>query len=232
MKDAGADGIVLAATYNPAAVFVRDARESGWQVPAAVMGTPDTMLRYLVAHEKKTGKRMTNALLGCTNVPPVSATDLAAVREYKDLMDKRNPRLPSQIADANYRPLRYASSSFEGFIMARVLHEAMERAGKNLTRDSLRQAAQSIVGWDPGVGQKVAFGSNDNQGFDSIWLPGIKDDEFILVTDMKKYLTDKPTPVVIAKEDATKDKDDKEGKDGKDTKAATAAKATPPAAKK
>lgn len=205
MRAANVDGVVLAATYNPSSVFVRDAREAGWQVPAATMGTPDTMLRFLVAHEKKTGKRMTNAVLGCTNVPPVSATELPAVREYRELMDRRNPRLPSQIADANYRPLGYASSSFEGFIMARVLGEALERAGKNLTRESARRAAESIVGWDPGVGQRITFGPNDNQGFDSIWLPGIKDDDFVLVSDMKRYLTDKPTPVQkeVSKDEAS-----------------------------
>lgn len=218
LRATGADAVVLATTYNPGATFVRDARMAGWNVPAAIMGTPDTMIRYLVAQEKKTGKRMTNGILGCVNVPPVSATDVPAVREYRDLMDKRNPRVPSEIADPNYRPLRYASSSFEGYIMAKVLGEALERAGKNLTRDSLRKAAESIQGWDPGVGQKITFGAGDNQGFDSIWLPGVKNDELTLVTDMKKYLTDKPEPVVVALDE----------KDGKDTK--TAAATTTPAA--
>lgn len=201
MKAAGADSMALAATYNPASVFVRDAREHGWNAPMSVMGTPDTMLRFLIAHEKKTGKRMTNAVLGCINVPPVNATELPAVREYRDLMDKRNPQLPAQIADPNYRPLRYSSSAFEGYVMARVLGEALDRAGRNLTRDSLRKAAQSVTNWDPGVGQKVSFGTNDNQGFDSIWLAGVKNDEFALVNDMKKYLTDKPEPVIVAKEE-------------------------------
>jgi ABC-type branched-subunit amino acid transport system substrate-binding protein len=200
MRAAGAEAMVLAATYNPAAVFMRDARDHGWNAPGAIMGTPDTALRFLAAHEKKTGKRMTNALLGCLNAPPVNA-DLPAVREYRDLMDKRNPRLPSQVADPNYRPLRYSSSGFEGFLMARVLGEALERAGKNLTRESLRKAAETIVSWDPGVGQRVSFGPTDNQGFDSIWLAGVKNDEFTIVPDLKKYLTDKPEPVVVAKEE-------------------------------
>lgn len=205
LRAMGPDAIVLATTYNSGATFVRDARLAGWNVPAAIMGTPDTMIRYLAAQEKKTGKRMTNAILGCVNVPPVSASDLPAVREYKDLMDKRNPRVPTEIADPNYRPLRYASSSLEGYIMAKVLGEALERAGKNLTRDSLRKAAESIQGWDPGVGQRITFGAGDNQGFDDIWLPGVKNDELTLITDMKKYLTDKPEPVIIAADEKDKD---------------------------
>ena len=232
MRAAGVEAVVLAATYNPASVFVRDARDHGWNAPAAVMGTPDTMLRFLIAHEKKTGKRMTNAVLGCINVPPVTATDLPAVREYRDLIDKRNPQLPSQVADPNYRPMRYSSSALEGFIMARVLGEALERAGKTLTRDSLRKAAQSIVAWDPGVGQRVSFGPSDNQGFDSIWLAGIKNDEFGLVTDMKKYLTDKPEPVVAAKDDDAKDTKGALTADNKPATGAAAAKVTTPAAAK
>ena len=230
MKAAGADSMVLAATYNPASVFARDAREHGWNAPMSVMGTPDTMLRFLVAHEKKTGKRMTNAILGCINAPPVNATELPAVREYRDLMDKRNPQLPAQIADPNYRPIRYSSSAFEGYIMARVLGEALERNGRNLTRDSLRKAAQSVANWDPGVGQRVSFGANDNQGFDSIWLAGVKNDEFGLVNDMKKYLTDKPEPVTVAK--AGEDAKDGKGTLTADTKAPGAAlnAKTPPGA--
>lgn len=220
MKAAGAEAVVLAATYNPSTVFVRDARDSGWNVAAATMATPDTMLRQLTAIEKKTGKRMTNALLGCTNAPPVSATDLPAVREYRDLTDKRKADLPAQIADPNYRPLRYSTNALESFIGARAIVEAMERAGKNLTRDSLRKAAESMIGWDPGVGQKLTWGQGDNQGFDSVWLPGIKNDEFVLVTDMKKYLTDKPEPVLLAKDD----------KDAKDAKPGEKGTATPPPA--
>lgn len=222
-RAAGAEAVVLATTYNPASVFIRDAREHGWNAPAAVMGTPDTALRYLNAQEKKTGKRMTNGFLGCVNVPPVGA-DLPAVREYRELIDKRNPTLPSEIADPNYRPLHYASSSLEGFIMAKVFGEALERAGRNLTRESFRTAAESIRGWDPGVGQRINFGPGDNQGFDGIWLAGVKSEEFVLLADMKKYLTDKPEPVVIAL-------DDKDTKTTATTPAAANAK-TAPATKK
>jgi ABC-type branched-subunit amino acid transport system substrate-binding protein len=220
LKSAGAEAIILAATYNPSTVFIRDARAGGWQVPAATMGTPDTMLRQLVAIEKKTGKRMTNAVLGCTNAPPVGATELAAVRDYRELVDKRNPHLPTEIADPNYRPLRYSTNALEGYLNARVFGEVLERTGKNLTRETFRKAAESIVGWDPGIGQKITFGANDNQGFDSIWLSGIKGDEFILVSDMKRYLTDKPEPVIIAKEDGDT-KDGKTEKNEKNEKTAT-----------
>lgn len=195
-KAAGAEAIFIAATYNPATVIIRDARDSGWNVPVGVMSSPDTMVRQLVAIEKKTGKRMTNAVLGCADAPPVNATDLPSVREYRELSDKRNPQLPREIADPNYRPLRYSTNALESFIGAKALVEALNRAGRNLTRDGLRKAAESMVNWDAGLGQPLTWGPGDNQGFDSVWLPGIKNDELTLVTDMKKYLTDKPEPVV------------------------------------
>lgn len=204
LRNAGAEALILGMTYNPGAVVTRDAREEGWNVPVAVMGTPDTMVRHLVAHEHKTGRRMTNGLLGCVFAPPVSAKTLPAVQDFRALMEKRNPQVPQEIADPNYRPLRASSSALEGYLMARVLGEALERAGRNLTRDSLRRAAESIVDWDPGIGQAITFGPGDNQGLDHVWIAGVKDEELAVVEDLKGYLTEKPAPVVVGKVERAK----------------------------
>lgn len=206
LRSAGADALVLGMTYNPGAVVTRDAREEGWDVPVAIMGTPDTMVRHLVAHEHRTGRRMTNNLLGCVFAPPVSAKDLPAVRDFRALMEKRNPQVPQEVADPNYRPLRTSSSALEGYLMARVFGEALQRAGKNLTRESLRRAAESIVDWDPGIGQPITFGPGDNQGLDHVWIAGVQSEELALVDDVTSYLRAKPaaapahgkTPAVAA----------------------------------
>ena len=40
----------------------------------------------------------------------------------------------------------------------------MRRAGRNLTRDSVLEAIESIKGWDPGWGLKYGYGGDKRRG--------------------------------------------------------------------
>jgi ABC-type branched-subunit amino acid transport system substrate-binding protein len=190
LKAAGVEAIVAVGAYAACGGFVRDARNSGYAAPISNVSFvgPDTMLRLLNQYEKENNKKVTTNLINTQVVPSWEAVEIPIVAEYRNLVDKRNPSLPSELQDPNYRSLRYSFGALEGFVNAKVLVEAVKRAGKDITRDKFRTALQSISNWDPGIGAGVTFGANDNQGFDKVWITGAKEGSWVTVNDVKAFL--------------------------------------------
>jgi len=57
----------------------------------------------------------------------------------------------------------------QGFTVAKVFVEALKRAGRNLTRESLMKALESIQNWDTGgLSAPVTFGPGDHHGIDAV----------------------------------------------------------------
>jgi ABC-type branched-subunit amino acid transport system substrate-binding protein len=73
------------------------------------------------------------------------------VREYREALKAHAPTV------------EVSFSSLEGFINAKVLVEALRRADRKLTRESLVAALESMRGYDVG-GLAVTFTARDHQG--------------------------------------------------------------------
>ncbi len=188
LRDAGADAVICVVGYQAGAGFVRDARESGWNAPIANFSpVSDTFLRTLVAYEAKNKKTVTNHLLH-SQVTPALDSDLPAVAEYRALMDKRNPQVPSELQDANYRLNRYGFSSLEGFLAAKTFVEVLQRTGPDLTRQKFHAAADALNGYDPGVGAQVSWNAQSHEGLNKVWTLGVKNGGFIGVANPAEYL--------------------------------------------
>src|SRR2546428_2454869 len=66
---------------------------------------------------------------------------------------------------AKYAPgLPIDTTNLYGYQKAALFVEAMQRAGRNLTRDSLLKAIESIKDWDPGWGLKYTYGGDNRRG--------------------------------------------------------------------
>ena len=92
-----------------------------------------------------------------TQVVPGPDSDLPGVREYRAVVAKHFP------ADApNYVAL-------EGFINARVLTAALERAGARLDRETLVRALEDMRDLDVGIGRGVTFGPTDHVGLAGVF---------------------------------------------------------------
>lgn len=195
LKSKGVDAVVAVGAYQACAGFVRDARNAGYQAPISNVSFvgADTLIRLLNQYEKEKNKKVTTNLINSQVVPSWEAVEIPVVAEYRSLVDKRNPTLPSDLQDPNYRSLRYSFGALEGFVNAKIFTEALKRAGKDLTRASFLAAVQSIQNWDPGLGAPVTFGANDNQGLDKVWFTGAKDGSWIQLNDLKAYLTNAPS---------------------------------------
>lgn len=187
LKSNHVDAIIGVGAYQACAGFTRDARNAGLNVPIANVSFvgADALLRLLNQYEHDSGNKVTSNLYNSQVVPNWDATDINVVAEYRALADKHPPTLPGEIQDALYRTLPYTFTGLEGFINAKVLVEALRRAGHDLTRQNFATALQSIRDWDAGLGAHVTFGPDDNQGLDRVWLTAVKDGSWIQVTDMK-----------------------------------------------
>jgi ABC-type branched-subunit amino acid transport system substrate-binding protein len=84
-------------------------------------------------------------------LPPPSRSNVRVAREFREHL-----RLLDTEAGANY-------TSFEGYIAARVLVEALHRAGRNLSRERLVKALESMRDFDLG-GYEVSFSPTKRDG--------------------------------------------------------------------
>jgi ABC-type branched-subunit amino acid transport system substrate-binding protein len=196
MRKAGVEAIVSFTTYQAAAALVRDARDAGYEVPIANSSVAnDTFLRLIAAHEKKVREKepqkayMDRPLLNVHLVPNWEDESIPIVAEFRRLMDMRNPQVPNDVRDPNYRTLPYQTISLQGFLNAKVFVEALRRTGPNLTRAAFRATLEKMRDYDPGLGgTTVTFSTTRHQGIDKLFLVGVQDGRWISLADPTGYL--------------------------------------------
>jgi branched-chain amino acid transport system substrate-binding protein len=185
LRRAGVDVVLCTGAYQGCGAFVRTARDLGWTVPisnVSFVGS-DAMLRLLVQHGKTTGRDYTRALVNSQVVPSYDDVSLPGVSEYRTLMERRSPALPPALRDDKYTPQPYSFISLEGFINARVIVEALRRAGPSPTRVGLRQALESLKNFDLGIGAPVNFGPERHQGLDSVYFTRVDGERWVPIAD-------------------------------------------------
>ena len=185
LREAGCDVVLCTGAYQGCAAFVRSARDAGFAVPisnVSFVGS-DAMLALLVKHGRAKGRDYTRGLINSQVVPSYDDTTLPGVAEYRALMDKHNPPVPEAIRDANYVPQKYSFISLEGYVNARVITEALKRAGANAGRPGFRQALESLRGLDLGIGASLTFTPERHQGLDSVYFTRVDGDHWVPIVD-------------------------------------------------
>jgi branched-chain amino acid transport system substrate-binding protein len=185
LREAGCDAVLCTGAYQGCGAFVRSARDAGWTVPisnVSFVGS-DAMLALLVKHGKAKGRDYTRALINSQVVPSYDDVTLPGVVEYRALMDKYNPQVPEALRDATYIPQKYSFISLEGYVNARVIVEALRRAGVSATRPAFRQALESLKGLDVGIGAPVTFTAERHQGLDSVYFTRVEGERWVPVAD-------------------------------------------------
>jgi ABC-type branched-subunit amino acid transport system substrate-binding protein len=185
LRRAGVDAVLCTGAYQGCGAFVRTARDLGWTVPisnVSFVGS-DAMLRLLVQQGKTSGRDYTRALVNSQVVPSYDDTTLPGVAEYRSLMERHNPALPPALRDDKYAPQRFSFISLEGYVNARVIVEALRRAGPNPSRAGFRHALESLRGLDLGIGAALTFGPERHQGLDSVYFTRVEGDRWVPITD-------------------------------------------------
>ncbi len=101
--------------------------------------------------------------------PPTERILLPATEQYSRLLAQYYPKDQPNFV------------SFEGFMNAKVLIEALRRAGRDLSRGGFIRALESIREYYVGIGAVINFGPRDHQGMDDVYLTQVKNGQLQLL---------------------------------------------------
>jgi ABC-type branched-subunit amino acid transport system substrate-binding protein len=189
LRKADPDVVICVGAYAACAAFIRDARDSDWDVPisnVAFVGT-ENLLRLLLEHGKAQGKDYTGNLINSQVVPNYHRTELPAVRQYRELMDRYNPMPSPELVQEGYQPFPSCYGSFEGFLDAKLLVEVLKRMGQPLERSRLQRAVESIDHLDLGIDEAVSFGRRKHQGLNRVYFSTVRDGRVVPLEDWKRW---------------------------------------------
>jgi branched-chain amino acid transport system substrate-binding protein len=184
LRDKDPDAVVCVGAYAACAAFIRDARDEGWDVPIANVSFvgSENLLVLLHRHAQKHERDYTTGLINSQVVPSYTHTEVAAVKRYRELMDRHKPKPPA-VADLDYEPLEYGFTSLEGFLGARLVVEILKKLGPNPRREKLRAAAESLKDVDLGLGKAVSLSRDKHQALDDVWFTVVEKGKFVPLTE-------------------------------------------------
>ena len=160
-KAADADVLIVSMPPQDATELIRALRQSGSGAQIVVTSTADAAA---VAHALgKTGAGVALSQV----VPPLDRISLPVVSEYRSAYEAETGA-----------PL-YSPASLESFLGAKVLVEALRRAGPDPSRDKLRLALEAMSEHDTG-GHLIHYSRTARQGSDRIYLLAIGRDGGLL----------------------------------------------------
>ncbi|MCK4790301.1 MAG: ABC transporter substrate-binding protein [Desulfobacteraceae bacterium] len=167
-----AEAVVMIGTYSPLAKFVTLARDQGYSPyfhTVSFVGS-EAFAEELIDRSGGNVADVTDGhkILVTQVVPSPDSIELSLVEEYLNLSAKYFPQ-----DSPNYVAL-------EGFLNAKILVQALEAAGEDLTRTNFVNAMESISGYDPGIGKTITYGTDDHRGLDEVYLSHFVGGSFVL----------------------------------------------------
>ncbi len=169
------DAVVMGGTYSACSKFIRT-----WKLKAALAGSgkdtvfmnvsfvgPDRLAAMLEVHG--------DGVVVSQVVPPFSqgGGNLPAVNEYLSALGKFGGGATPGFG------------SLEGYLATKVFIEALQRTGKNPTRESFIDALEGIRALDIKAGNIVSFSKDNHQGSQEVYMTVIKNGGFLPVTDWR-----------------------------------------------
>ena len=158
----------LVLTPGPGAQALKERQKIGWNDTVMVSSGPLTDERYLaLAGDASEGVE------GLSLWPDPVSSDLPALKRYREQMQKYFPK---------NEPNRY---SLSGYFAGLLFGEGAKRAGKNLTRESLVSALESIKGFESGILPPLTIGPDHETQKQGFWVR-VEKGKFKQLTDWLK----------------------------------------------
>jgi ABC-type branched-subunit amino acid transport system substrate-binding protein len=140
----------MVGAYNPCAVFIRLAKESG--LDAIFLNVSFVGAEALA---EKLGEEGEGVII--TQVVPHFDSDLPIVREYRRALKAWNPSIQPTFG------------SLEGYIAARILWRALETIQGPFTKEGVINALEGFGEFDVGLGQPLRLGPKEHQACHRVW---------------------------------------------------------------
>ncbi len=186
LKAVKPDAVICIGAYAACGAFLRDAVDLGLHVPIAnVSFVGSENLVKLVTDRQEDGRRYTRLLVNSQVVPSYEDVSIPAVREYRELMQRYDPKPPRELLREPYTSFLHSFVSLEGFLDAKLMVEILRRLGSAPRREKLPQAVFSIDNFDLGMGVPVSFGPERRQGLDRVYYTVVEDGRFVPLKDWK-----------------------------------------------
>jgi branched-chain amino acid transport system substrate-binding protein len=152
VRGANPDAVVVVGPANTVAPILKQSHAKGWKplfLTVSFVGTDELISE---AGQDAEGVVITQV------VPPYYMTEQKSVALYRRSLNKYFPSEQPNFV------------SLEGFVDAMVLVEGLKRAGKDLTREGLIRAIESIHDHDLGLGPqlKLNYSAKEHKGFDHV----------------------------------------------------------------
>ncbi len=165
---ADAEAVVMIGTYDPCAAFIRKSLEQGFKpvfYNVSFVGADELA--------RKLGPEGEGVIVTQVVPPPdaqPAARNMWGASEYIHLL-------------AHYYPEDKPNFvSLEGYINAKVLHEALKRAGRRIDRDGFIRAVESMHDFDLGIANPLSFSSTDHQGLERVYFTRLEAGRFKMFT--------------------------------------------------
>ncbi len=143
----------LVLTPGPAAQALKERQKIGWSDTLMVSTGPLTDETYLaLAADASEGVE------GLSTLPDPVRSDVAGVKLYREHMQKYFPK---------NEPNRY---SLAGYLAGMLFAEGAKRAGRNLTRDGLVTALETLKGFDTGIVPPITIGPDHDTQKQGFWV--------------------------------------------------------------
>jgi len=169
IRESGAEAVVMIGTSDPCANFIRKSLESSYSpifYMVSFVGAKELSRNLLQSDTSRVGIVMSQV------VPPPIMRDgsvAASAQEFVRLLEQYYPG-----EEPNF-------VGFEGYINAKVLVEGLQRAGRDLTRESFLRAISSMTDFSLGGDVRLTFGPDDHQGMDKVYFTRLHEGRFILL---------------------------------------------------
>ena len=144
LKESGAEAVILQAVYREPPRLAEQCHAIGYN--PLFIGVSAIVLDKTI----ELGGKHVEGMMG-VEVYPLPTDPGAFLDLYRADMKKYFPNLALD------------TTNLYGYQKAALFTEAMQRAGRNLTRDSLLKAIESIKDWDPGWGLKYTYGGDNRR---------------------------------------------------------------------
>lgn len=153
-RAAEVDAVLMVATYQAAAAFLRGVRAAGLrQVTTNVSAVDSNALAEELAAG---GPRATEGVF-VTQIVPLPGSRAPGVVRFQEAMAR---------SGEGARP---GFVALEGWVAARILIEGLRRAGRELDSEKLVEALEGVRDLDLGIGARVSFSAADHQGSHQVW---------------------------------------------------------------
>ncbi|MBL4806756.1 MAG: ABC transporter substrate-binding protein [Rhodobacteraceae bacterium] len=159
IRDAAPEAVVMVGAYTPIAEFIKLSRSYEF--------TPEFVTISFVGSVALADELWPEGagVIISQVVPFPWDSSIAIVAEYQTALRVYDPAE------------EYGFVTLEGYLVGRLVIEAIDRAGPNLTRTGFLDALESIDRLDFG-GLVLSFGPDDNQGIDKIFMTRLLPDGF------------------------------------------------------